>query len=71
MAIAVYIDTRGGSGAAAVSGMECLVTVVNGFQPLAIVTKHSILDVAAALDPPLDTKHSLSHDNNLVPFYLW
>ena len=55
MAIAVYIDTRGGSGAAAVS----------------IVTKHSILDVAAALDPPMDTKHSLSHDNNLVPFYLW
>ena len=24
------------------------------FQPLTIITKHSILDVAAALDPPLD-----------------
>ena len=31
--------------------MECF--VVNGFQPLTIITKHSILDVVAALDPPL------------------
>ena len=28
-------------------------TIVNGFQPLTIITKHSILDVAAVLDPPL------------------
>ena len=27
--------------------------IVNGFQPLTIITKHSILNVAAALDPPL------------------
>ena len=27
--------------------------IFNGFQPLTIITKHSILDVAAALDPPL------------------
>ena len=27
--------------------------IVNGFQPLTIITKSSILDVAAALDPPL------------------
>ena len=27
--------------------------IVNGFQPLAIITKHSILDIAAALDLPL------------------
>ena len=33
---------RGGSRAAA-----------NDFQPLTIIIKHSILDVAAALDPPL------------------
>ena len=26
--------------------------IVNGFQPLTIITKHSLLDVAAALDPP-------------------
>ena len=27
--------------------------IVNGFQPLTIILKRSILDVAAALDPPL------------------
>ena len=27
--------------------------IVNSFQLLTIITKHSILDVAAALDPPL------------------
>ena len=36
-----------------VNEMECFVIIVNGFQPLAIITKHSILDVAAALVPPL------------------
>ena len=35
--------------------MECFVIIVNDFQPLAIITKHSILDVAAVLDPPLIT----------------
>ena len=33
--------------------MEHFVIIVNGFQPLSIITKHSILDVAAALGPPL------------------
>ena len=47
------IKGRGGSGAAATSKMECFVIIVNGFQPLTIITKHSILDVTAALDPPL------------------
>ena len=28
--------------------MECFVTIVNDCQPLTIITKHSILDVAAA-----------------------
>ena len=28
--------------------------IVNGWKPLTIITKHSILDVAAVLDPPLD-----------------
>ena len=40
-------DNRGGSRPAATSKME-------RFQPLTIITKRSILDVAAALDPPLD-----------------
>ena len=38
---------RGGSRAATTSKMECFV------KPLTIITKHSILDVVAALDPPL------------------
>ena len=33
--------------------LERFVIIVNGFQPLTIITKHSILDVAAVLDPPL------------------
>ena len=47
------IVNRGGSRAAATSKMECFVTTVNGWKPLIIVTKHFILDVATALDPPL------------------
>ena len=27
--------------------------IINGWKPLTIITKHYILDVAAALDPPL------------------
>ena len=46
--------SRGGSRTAATSKMERFVIIANGFQPLTIVTKHSILVVAAALDPPLD-----------------
>ena len=33
--------------------MELFVIKVNGFQPLTIITKISILDVAAVLDPTL------------------
>ena len=54
----------GGSRGAATSKMERFVIIVNGFQPLTIITKRSIfiiakrsiLDVAAALDPPLVIK---------------
>ena len=60
-----YIIYRGGSRAPATSKMERFVIIVNGFQPLTIITKRSIfqpltiitkrsiLDVAAALDLPL------------------
>ena len=34
--------------------MEHFVIIVNGWKPLAIITKSSILDVAAVLDPPLN-----------------
>ena len=47
--------------------MECFVIIVNGFEPLTIITKHSILDVAAALNPPLGWTTSI---NNLY-MYKW
>ena len=47
---------RGGSRATATSKMERFVIIVNGWKPLTIITKRSILDVAAALDPPLKIK---------------
>ena len=43
----------GGSRADATTKMDRFVIIVNGFQPLTIIAKSSILDVAAALDPPL------------------
>ena len=48
-----YLRYRGGSRTTATSKIECFVIIVNGWKPLTIITKHSILDVAAALDPPL------------------
>ena len=44
---------RDGSRTAATSKIEHFVIIVNGWKPLTIVTKCSILDVAAVLDPPL------------------
>ena len=44
---------RSGSRAAATSKMERFVIIVNGWKLLTIITKRSILDVAAALDPLL------------------
>ena len=47
---------RGGSRATATSKMEYFVIIVNDFQPLTIITKCSILDVAVILDPPLHVR---------------
>ena len=44
------------SRTAATSKIKRFVIIVNGFQPLTIITKHSILDVAASLDLPLMSK---------------
>ena len=44
---------RGASRTAATSKIERFLKIVNGFQPLTIIIKPSILVVAAALDPPL------------------
>ena len=52
----MFFDTivsKGGSRTAAISKIERFVIIVNGFQPVTIVTKRSILDVVAVLDPPL------------------
>ena len=43
----------GGSRATATSKIERFVIIVNGWKPLTIITKRSILDVAAVLDLPV------------------
>ena len=55
-----HIGSKGGSRTAATSKMECFVIIVNGWKPLTIITKHSILDVAAALDPPLGRMQTIT-----------
>ena len=49
--VMAYIS-RGGSRTAATFKMECFGIIVNGWKSLTIVTKRSIFDVAAVLDPP-------------------
>ena len=49
----MMLISRGGFRAAETSKMECFVMIVSGWKPSIIITKNSILDVAAALDPPL------------------
>ena len=53
------LNDRSGSRAAATSKIECFVIIVNGWKPLTIITRRFILDVAAALDPPLISFDSL------------
>ena len=49
--------------------------IVNAFQLLTIITKHSILDVAAALDPPLKLqqyilkRYFVNQVKNLIHYY--
>ena len=44
---------RDGSSAVATSKLERFVIIVNGWKPLTIITKCSILDITAALNPSL------------------
>ena len=44
---------RGGSKDVATSKVERFVIIVNGFQPLTIISKRSVLNVGAVLDLPL------------------
>ena len=50
-----FEKTRGGKRTAATSKIERIVMIVTDWKPLTIITKRSILDVAAVLDPPLKT----------------
>ena len=52
-----FVICRDGSMTAATSKMESFVITVNGFKPLTVITKLSILDVAAVLDPPMICIH--------------
>ena len=56
----------GGSRGAATSKMERFVIIVNGFQPLTIITKCSILDVAAPLDPPLQPLQNMTVFEDII-----
>ena len=52
----IYLKvTSGGSRFAVTSRIQHFVIIVNIWKPLIIVTKRSILDVEATLDPPLVT----------------
>ena len=55
----LLLESRDGFWTAATSKMERFVIKVNGSKPLTIITKRSILDVAAALDPPLEKSVAL------------
>ena len=46
-------NNRGGSRTAATSKIEGFVIIVNDWKLLTIISKHSILDVVVALDPPV------------------
>ena len=46
----------GSRAAAATSKMERFVIIVNSWRPLTIITKRSVLDVTAALDPSLEAE---------------
>ena len=49
--------------------MERFVITVNGFQPLTIITKRSILNVAAVLDSRLNKMHK-KNSNPFINIYL-
>ena len=57
----IVLTFRDGSRTAAASKMEGFVIIVNGFQSLTIITKRSILDVVAALDPPPTIVNERAH----------
>ena len=63
ISLIVQSDSRGGSRAAATSKMKRFVMIVNGCMPLTIITPRSALDVAAALDLPLNSEQEYQAKN--------
>ena len=58
------IRARGASRTAATSKMQCFAIIVNGWKPLTIITKRSILVVAVVIDPVARaSKESSIHSN--------
>ena len=60
--------TRGGSRTAATSKMGLFVIIVNGGKPSTIITKSSILDVAAVLDPLLGTQIPIQNASSFFEY---
>ena len=50
--------------------MEHFVIIVNGWKPLTIMTKSSILDGASVLDPPLEGMDVPNHSFLLVMSFI-
>ena len=48
--------SRSRSKAVSASKMDHFVIIANGWKPLTIITKRSVLDVASALDSPLELR---------------
>ena len=65
----IRMGIKGWSRAAATPKMECFVIIVNSWKPLTIITKRSILDVAAALDPPLRIFREFDFNTNKVGLF--
>ena len=59
----IHIHIRGGFRTASRSKVELFVIIVNGFQPLTIITKSSTLDAAAVLDLPL---HMINQNMKII-----
>ena len=55
--INIFYEITDRSKTAATSKMEPFMIIVNGFLPLTLITKRSVLDVTAVLYPPLEMKH--------------
>ena len=66
-----FITIKGGFRTAATSRTERFVIIVNGWTPLTVITKRSILDVAAVLDPPLTIYHIYSFAQTKIYYFVY